>query len=72
VKIRLLHQPYVHAKVILVDGRRGYLGSENFSMQSLDHNREIGVLLRGSAVTEIRRVFRRDWRRGLPARPTGS
>lgn len=72
VQLRVLTHPYVHAKVILVDRRRGYLGSENFSAQSLDQNREIGVLVRGHAVRTIGRVFERDWRRGLPVHLRGS
>jgi phosphatidylserine/phosphatidylglycerophosphate/cardiolipin synthase-like enzyme len=70
VRLRTLDHPYVHAKVILVDGRRGFLGSENMSAQSLDYNREIGVLVRSQAVITLSKVFARDWRRGLPV-PAG-
>lgn len=37
-----LDTPYVHAKAIVADGARAYVGSANFSSTSLDHNRELG------------------------------
>jgi cardiolipin synthase A/B len=40
---------YIHAKVVVADaGRpaaRAFVGSENFSTASLDHNRELGVVI---------------------------
>ena len=36
---------YVHAKAIVVDGRRAFVGSENLSAASLDHNRELDVIV---------------------------
>lgn len=72
VQMRVLTRPYVHAKIILVDGRRGYLGSENISTQSLDRNREIGVLLRGGPVRQLVAIFNRDWKRGLPVHASES
>jgi cardiolipin synthase len=65
--VRTLSSPYVHAKVVVVDRQLAFVGSENFSSQSLDRNREIGILIRGKAVTRILSVFERDWRRGTPA-----
>jgi phosphatidylserine/phosphatidylglycerophosphate/cardiolipin synthase-like enzyme len=35
---------YMHAKVIVVDGTRAWLGSENGSSESLTENREYGVI----------------------------
>ena len=35
---------YIHAKAICVDGRRVFLGSQNFSTESLDYNRELGLI----------------------------
>ena len=42
--------PYIHAKAIVIDCAgtvcaRGYLGSENFSVNSLSENRELGVII---------------------------
>ncbi len=35
---------YIHAKVIVVDGARAFVGSQNFSESSLDYNRELGLV----------------------------
>ncbi len=62
VKLGLLAHPYIHAKVIIVDNSRAFVGSENLSTQSLDRNREAGILVRGPAVTAMTKVFESDWR----------
>lgn len=41
---------YIHAKAVVADGRRAFVGSENFSSASLDHNRELGLLTDDAAV----------------------
>jgi phosphatidylserine/phosphatidylglycerophosphate/cardiolipin synthase-like enzyme len=38
------HPLYIHAKMIWVDGRRVFLGSENLSAASLTWNRELGLI----------------------------
>ena len=38
------HPLYIHAKMIWVDGKRVFLGSENLSVASLTRNRELGLL----------------------------
>jgi cardiolipin synthase len=35
---------YIHAKLIRVDGRTVFIGSQNFSRQSLTYNRELGII----------------------------
>jgi len=35
---------YIHAKVIIADDKTVYIGSENFSKQSLRYNRELGII----------------------------
>jgi len=35
---------YIHAKLILVDRRTVFIGSQNFSRQSLLYNRELGIV----------------------------
>lgn len=62
VAVRQVAMPYIHAKIVVIDSRLAFLGSENLSTQSLDRNREVGVLLRGPDVAHIDRVFDRDWR----------
>jgi cardiolipin synthase len=36
---------YIHAKAIVVDSTRVFLGSENFSTNSLNNNRELGLII---------------------------
>jgi cardiolipin synthase len=61
--VRSLARPYVHAKMILADDARLYVGSVNLTAQSLDRNREVGVLLTAGPALELARsTFERDWR----------
>ncbi|GEM_PF-205184 len=58
---------YIHAKAIMADAARAFVGSENFSTQSLDTNRELGVLIsRPDIVASLAAIFQKDW---LAARP---
>jgi len=41
---------YIHAKAIVADGRRAFVGSQNFSSASLTRNRELGMLTSDPAV----------------------
>lgn len=54
---------YIHAKMILVDGTRAFIGSENFSQSSLDDNRELGIVLTDSKViAALTAIFNNDWK----------
>jgi phosphatidylserine/phosphatidylglycerophosphate/cardiolipin synthase-like enzyme len=44
VPLRGLKTPDVHAKAIVADGARVFVGSHNFTVNALDANREVGVL----------------------------
>lgn len=62
VHVRYLQAPYMHAKLIVVDGTLAFTGSENFSSTSLDQNREIGVIIADTqALTTFESVFGQDW-----------
>ncbi len=39
--------PILHAKLIVADGKTGYIGSANFTKSGLDHGLEAGVLAKG-------------------------
>lgn len=61
VKVRCLTKPYIHAKLILL-GPRAFLGSQNLTRTSLEHNREVGLLLTNRGlVTGLWQVFESDW-----------
>jgi hypothetical protein len=72
VTVTLVPRPFVHAKAIVADGRRLFVGSENLSSASLDQNREIGILLSDSGLAaQVERIFDSDWR-GEPALPSAT
>ena len=60
-QVRLLPKKpiYMHAKMI-VGGSLAFIGSENFTRTSLA-NREMGLLLNGSALAKLKAQFDRDW-----------
>ncbi len=52
----------LHAKYFIVDGRTGYLGSQNFDWRSLEHIQELGVRFDApKAVAALQAVFEADW-----------
>lgn len=54
--------PYVHAKMILVDGETFYIGSENFTNNSLLRARELGIITNEKTKAEvISKTFDHDW-----------
>jgi cardiolipin synthase A/B len=57
--------PHLHTKVIVADGARGYLGSENLSQTSLDKNREVGLVVTdASSIAPLTESFETDWTAG--------
>ncbi len=42
---------YIHAKLIRADGRTVFIGSQNFSRQSLTYNRELGIITHNHQIT---------------------
>jgi phosphatidylserine/phosphatidylglycerophosphate/cardiolipin synthase-like enzyme len=44
---------YVHAKAIVADENRAFVGSENFSDASLDYNRELGIITSDAAIISV-------------------
>jgi len=62
---RVAYPHYIHAKAIVVDGNRMFMGSENLTATSLDKNREVGVLLRDRlAISLVEQPFADDFERG--------
>jgi len=54
--------PHLHTKVIVADGVRAYVGSENLSSTSLDHNREVGAILTDlSSIAPLTATFDKDY-----------
>jgi phosphatidylserine/phosphatidylglycerophosphate/cardiolipin synthase-like enzyme len=58
--------PHLHTKMIVVDGVRAYVGSVNFSMTSLDKNREVGVIVNEpSSIAPLLDTFEKDFAAGV-------
>jgi cardiolipin synthase len=64
VEVRASTSAYIHAKLMVIDGQRAIVGSQNFTATSLDSNREIAMLFDDSdAVARCRDIFESDWTR---------
>ena len=62
VSVREDSRLYMHAKIIVVDGKKAFVGSENISTQSLDRNRELGIIVSDSGVLNtLQQTFSSDW-----------
>lgn len=62
IKVKTLANPYIHAKLILVDKKYAYSGSINLTTQSMDENREVGILLSDANIlTKLSSTFESDW-----------
>ena len=64
--------PHTHVKSIVVDGKAAYVGSVNLSWNSIDKNREVGMIVtEPSNIASIMTTFEHDWTAGtdfdLPA-----
>lgn len=63
VQVKEDHHLYMHAKLFIADGQLAFVGSENISTQSLDQNRELGILISDSSVLNtLQQTFQQDWR----------
>jgi cardiolipin synthase A/B len=62
VQVREDTHLYMHAKVIVVDGQRAFVGSENISAASLDQNRELGIIISDpNVLSTLQQTFQGDW-----------
>lgn len=53
---------YIHAKMILADGTKAFVGSENFSATSLNKNRELGLIITDQKIlASLTKTFISDW-----------
>jgi phosphatidylserine/phosphatidylglycerophosphate/cardiolipin synthase-like enzyme len=62
---------YIHAKVVVADGATMFLGSQNFSVSSLDYNRELGIITSNTAlVGAVSQTVSADFARATPFQVT--
>ena len=67
IQVRVLSSPYIHAKLIIIDGKEAYIGSVNLSSQSLDENRELGIVLDQEEILQtLTATFEADFAKGTP------
>lgn len=60
--VRKLARYKLHAKCIVVDGTRFFIGSQNLRPVSMDRRREVGIIVEDDAMArKIERVFDEDW-----------
>lgn len=72
-ELHTLADPYIHAKLLLVDSRKALIGSQNYTATSMDQNREVGVVIsEPSNLLRIQRAFDRDFASGIPVRRSDS
>lgn len=67
IGVRLVSSPFIHSKSILVDGKRAYIGSINFTATSMEQNRELGIITTTPSVLRaLDDTFESDWNKGRP------
>jgi phosphatidylserine/phosphatidylglycerophosphate/cardiolipin synthase-like enzyme len=61
---------YIHAKLIRVDGRTVFIGSQNLSRQSLTYNRELWIITHNPQIAaSVGRTFDSDFNAAQIYRP---
>jgi phosphatidylserine/phosphatidylglycerophosphate/cardiolipin synthase-like enzyme len=59
--IKLLSSPRIHSKALLIDHRFLVISSINLSSNSMDHNREIGIIITDShLINKFMKQFESD------------
>ncbi|HEY2901569.1 MAG TPA: phospholipase D-like domain-containing protein [Polyangia bacterium] len=67
VRVRTIDAPVVHAKAIVADQRRLYVGSVNLTAASMDDNREVGIIVEDStAAARVSATITTDAATGAP------
>ena len=62
VHLKIYNTPFIHARAMISDGEKAFVGSQNLSSASLDRNRELGIILDEPAlITRLSQTFEKDW-----------
>jgi phosphatidylserine/phosphatidylglycerophosphate/cardiolipin synthase-like enzyme len=64
-KIRLMKKPLLHAKAIIIDDKSAFVGSFNFTKNSLENNREAGIFIQKNSILELVNSFQEDWSKSV-------
>lgn len=63
LQVRKMKKP-LHAKAIIRDGESAFVGSFNYTKNSLERNREVGLFVSGELAKSISQAFESDWKQG--------
>ncbi len=67
VKVRRQKHLKLHAKLLIVDGKRAQVGSMNIDRSAFDLRRELGVVTHeGHVIKHLRKIFDHDWHEAKP------
>ena len=67
IEVKTLSSPYVHAKLILSDEKKAYIGSVNLTTQSMDENREVGIIVaQPDIIGQLVQDYESDWEKATP------
>ena len=62
VQVKTKSEYYMHAKLIIIDQKLAFIGSENLTWESLNRNREVGILISHQpTVQSLCAIFDGDW-----------
>jgi cardiolipin synthase len=62
IDVRSPQGPRVHAKLMIVDGERVFMGSQNVEDAPGEMRRELGMIFAEPSITDqVSSVFERDW-----------
>lgn len=65
VEVKALTSPTIHAKSVVVDKARVWVGSQNFTTNALTRNREVGVFTaEADAIANVEGAIDTDWAAG--------
>lgn len=65
--IQFIKKPVPHCKLIIADAQRAYIGSVNLTTNSMDKNRELGILLDDPGIVgKLLQINKSDWSHGEP------
>lgn len=67
VSVEKLTTPYIHAKAVIVDGKKMWLGSQNFTTNALTNNREVGLFTeQATEIAKVQDAMDADFAAGTP------
>lgn len=64
-EIRMMKKPILHAKSLIRDNEQAFVWSFNFTQNSLEKNRELGIFIEGASISTIVNSFQKDWDKSI-------